>query len=60
MIETLGYEGNRVFEYELSKDKLKLKLVEACDSHFTAELTKSEVIELAQDFLKIAEGMLEE
>jgi len=57
MIEKLGYDGERVFDAELSDDKTLLVLTEACDMCFDAKLTKAQVIELANDLLRIADTM---
>lgn len=57
MIEKLGYRGKRIFDAELSNDKMVLELTEACDNYFSAELTKEQVIELANDLLRIADTM---
>lgn len=57
MIEKLGWKGYQIFTAELSEDKTRLKLTEACDGYFDVDLTKEEVIELANDFLKLAEQM---
>ena len=59
MIEKLGFDGLSIFDVELSKDNRHLILTEACDMYFSAELSKDQVIELANDFLKIAETMSE-
>lgn len=57
MLEKLGYEGKQIFDVELSDDKRTLVLTEACDLHYEASLTKAQVIELANDFLRIADNM---
>lgn len=59
MIEKLGYfsGGKRIFDHELTPDRRHLVLTEACDAFFSAKLTKAEVIELGQDFLRLAEQM---
>lgn len=57
MLEKLGYEGKRIFDAELLEDKTRLTLTEACDTYFQTSLTKAEVIELANDFIKIADTM---
>lgn len=57
MIEKLGWKGCQIFTAELSEDKTQLRLTEACDGYFDVDLTKEEVIELANDFLKLAEQM---
>jgi len=57
MIEQLGWEGHQIFTAYLSEDKTRLGLTEACDGYFGVELTKEEVIELANDFLQLAEQM---
>ena len=57
MIEKLGYDGERIFDAALSEDKVTLDITEACDSYFTAKLTKAQVIELANDLLRIADTM---
>ena len=57
MLEKLGYAGERIFDAELSEDKTTLVLTEACDVYFAAMLTKEQVIELANDLLRIADTM---
>ena len=57
MLEKLGYHGKRIFDVNLSDDKTMLVLTEACDIYFDASLTKEQVIELANDFLRIADEM---
>lgn len=57
MIEQLGCDGKRIFDYKLSKDKRSLILTEACDLYFDVELTKEQVIELANDLIDIANTM---
>lgn len=59
MIEKLGYEGSRIFDVCLSEDKKLLELQEACDMWYARDLTKAQVIELANDFLKLADEMVE-
>ena len=59
MIEKLGYDEERIFEVELSKDRASLEITEACDFYYSAKLTKQQVIELAQDFLALAEQMVD-
>jgi len=57
MIKKLGYENTRIFDTELSDDKTMLIFTEACDMCFQTELTKAEVIELANDLMAIAHKM---
>ena len=60
MIDKLGWDGAHIFETELSEDKKFLILTEACDMYFQTKLTKSQVIELANDFMLLAEAMSNE
>lgn len=57
MIEKLGYTSGRIFHADLLRGKYNLRLTEACDGYYNVDLTRAEVIELANDFLKIAESM---
>lgn len=57
MLEELGYDGKKIFEATLSDDKTELVLIDACELYFTARLTKEQVIELANDLLRIADTM---
>lgn len=59
MLEKLGWEGSRIFDVCLSKDKKLLELQKACDFYYATDLTKAQVIELANDFLKLADEMVE-
>lgn len=57
MIEKFGYNEARIFDIELSEKKSLLVFTEACNQYFALALTKEEVIELANDLLRIAETM---
>lgn len=59
MIEQLGGGEANIFHAWLTDDKSELELREACDGYFFKYLTKKEVIELANDFLKLADEMVE-
>lgn len=59
MLEKLCSLGARVFDVDLSADKSRLTITEACDNCFEAQLTKEQVVELAYDFLRIASVMTE-
>lgn len=57
MIEKLGTCGENIFDVTMSDDKATLTLTEACDLWFETALTKAQVLELADDFRKLAEQM---
>lgn len=48
-----------VLGVELSPDKRLLKLTEECDRYYHIEITRAQVIELAEDFLDIAANMVD-
>ena len=49
----------RVFTTELSESKTLLAFSDGCDEWFYAQLTKTEVIELANDLLAVANNMVD-
>ena len=59
MIEKLGYGEEHIFNVQLSEDKKLLEIYEVCDQYYNAFLTKKQVTELANDFLKLAESMID-
>ena len=65
MLEKMGlgevgeFEGHRIFDVELNKDKKKINFTEACDSYYSVDLSKQEFIELIKDLQLIADEMIE-
>jgi hypothetical protein len=57
MIEKLGVGNKCIFDVELSDNKKYLIMTEACCMYYETTLTKDETIELANDFMRIAESM---
>jgi len=57
MLEKLGFEGERIFDTELVEDNNYLELQEACDGYYSTFLNKDQVIELANDLLKLSDQM---
>jgi hypothetical protein len=55
----MGFEGDRrqILEVELVDDGKGLMFTEACDMYYKTTLTKSQVIELANDLLRLSEKM---
>lgn len=58
ILETLHNE--QIFYVEPSADRKHLRFTEACDDYFDIELTKAQVIELANELLKLAETLPDE
>lgn len=48
-----------VFDAELTPDKKHVRFVELCDGHYSYELTKREVYELADDLKQLADQIVE-
>jgi len=57
MLEKLGYDGERIFTTEIINDGERVELMECCDMYYSVMLTKEEIIELANDLLKLSEEM---
>ena len=59
MINKMGLDKHRIFDVELSTSKEFLTFIEACDMYYHIDLSKQQVIELANDLLAIANEMIE-
>jgi len=57
MLEKLGFDGERIFMTEVMNDGKHVELIECCDGYYSVMLTKEEIIELANDLLKLADQM---
>ena len=57
ILEKIGDE--RVFTMQLSDDKKKLNIKEACDRWFEIELTKKEALEMLDEITHIVNQMSE-
>ena len=57
MIEKLGYNEACIFDVSLADSRKYLVITEACNGFYDVFLTKAQVIELANDFLRIADKM---
>ena len=60
MIKQMGFDERRIFDVELLANKRFLRFREACDGEFDTDLSKNQVIELANDLLAIANEMVDE
>lgn len=60
VLHKLSYESGRIFDVELTRDKKRLRFTEACDLYYDCDLSKEEVIELAGEFIKLADQMISE
>ena len=60
MLEEMGFptgygsQARQIFDAELSPDGKHIEFTEACDCYYSTKLTKNQVLELADDLIKLA------
>lgn len=57
ILDKLNYENGRIFEAKVSEDKKQIEFLEACDLHFSVNLTRDELAQLIDEFIILHDGM---